>query len=549
MAQPDFTYDQVPYDNHAFPHTHPDHLAALGKLFGLSPSDIRRCSVLELGCGDGGNLIPMAYGLPESEFVGIDLSARAIEAGNTTIRELGLTNIRLIHRDILDIPDDGAAEGDIGAFDYIIAHGVLSWVPEPVREKMFRLFSHRLRENGIVYLSYNALPGGYLNRVVNDAMRFHTRTVPQPEERNRQALAVLQFLCEAARPEDDYGAVLTSQLKRLSEAKPHSLNNRIFHDRIAEINQAFYFSEVIARAGQHGLCFLAEADFSEMQDIFLAPEIRRTLQHLSGGSLVRKEQWLDFIKGRKFRKTLLCRKEAPIDRRIGPARMADGFYFSSRAEVLDAADKPIDVGAMSDAELGKLLDDENPAFRSSEGMRISTEKRLPRLALLALRRRWPARLGMDDILALAETFGVVVTDEERAALHEILFTGFSGGMVGLHVDAPAMASVPGERPKASDYARLQAARASIKASGTASGRVTGLLHTTVDIENSYAPVLIPLMDGSRTLEEIRAAAVEAIRERGIPFNGKSTEEKSDAELRSEIDREMTACTRYGLLIR
>jgi len=77
----DDLYDEVPYPGLPLPQTHPSQLATLGFLHGLEPAPVERCRVLELGCGDGGNLIPMALDLPESEFVGIDLSAPAIATG------------------------------------------------------------------------------------------------------------------------------------------------------------------------------------------------------------------------------------------------------------------------------------------------------------------------------------------------------------------------------------------------------------------------------------------------------------------------------------
>jgi len=67
------SYDEVPYESQSFPQSHPNRLATLGRLFGLSPAPVAQCRVLELGCASGGNLIPMAYHLPESEFVGLDL--------------------------------------------------------------------------------------------------------------------------------------------------------------------------------------------------------------------------------------------------------------------------------------------------------------------------------------------------------------------------------------------------------------------------------------------------------------------------------------------
>ena len=81
----DTKYDQVPYKSGALHQAHPNHLAALATLFGMKPCDVHNSRILELGCGDGSNLIPMAYGLPESEFIGIDLAANAVSKGQEMI--------------------------------------------------------------------------------------------------------------------------------------------------------------------------------------------------------------------------------------------------------------------------------------------------------------------------------------------------------------------------------------------------------------------------------------------------------------------------------
>jgi tRNA G46 methylase TrmB len=75
--------------------THPDRLATLATLFGLRPAPPQRCRVLELGCGDGGNLIPMALALPDASFVGVDAAPKAIARGQGVVAELGLANVTL----------------------------------------------------------------------------------------------------------------------------------------------------------------------------------------------------------------------------------------------------------------------------------------------------------------------------------------------------------------------------------------------------------------------------------------------------------------------
>src|SRR5438094_55973 len=137
------SYDQVPYPSFAFPFTHPSRLAALARLAGLDAPPLEQCRVLELGCARGGNVIPMAAQLPHARFLGIDLSPVQIDAANQTIRALGLANIELRRMDILDVT------ATTGEFDYIIAHGVWSWVPPVVREKILAILAQNLAPDGI----------------------------------------------------------------------------------------------------------------------------------------------------------------------------------------------------------------------------------------------------------------------------------------------------------------------------------------------------------------------------------------------------------------
>ena len=159
MSQPS-SYDRVPYDSKPFPQTHPDRLATMASLFGLKPPLVDTAQVLELGLAGGGNLIPMAVALPDSHFVGIDLSPRQVDEGVRVVERLGLTNIELRAQDILDLGED------LGVFDYILCHGVYSWVPASVQEKILEIHARHLAPGGIGYISYNAYPGWHLRGVV-----------------------------------------------------------------------------------------------------------------------------------------------------------------------------------------------------------------------------------------------------------------------------------------------------------------------------------------------------------------------------------------------
>src|ERR1700693_2505117 len=159
-------HDAVMYPGSPFSQTHPDRLATIAALYGFPAAPPERCRVLELGCGDGGNLIPMAYLLPGSTFLGLDSAGAGGTRGREQIAALGLTNVTLLHVYLLEA-------SNLGTYDYVIAHGVYSWVPPSVQERVLAIASEVLAPNGVAYVSYNALPGGHVRNAMRQMMLWH----------------------------------------------------------------------------------------------------------------------------------------------------------------------------------------------------------------------------------------------------------------------------------------------------------------------------------------------------------------------------------------
>jgi SAM-dependent methyltransferase len=242
-------YDVVPYPSFPYPYTHPDRLAAMAILHGLSPAPVEQCRVLEIGCNEGANLIPMAYAVPGSEFVGFDLAGLPIARGQERIRELGLRNVRLFESNLLDVGTE------LGQFDYIVAHGLYAWVPEPVREGLLALCGKLLTPDGVAFVSYNALPGGHLRRMIREMMLFQVGDIEDPEQRVSGGLAFLRFLLEA-RPEGDaYRLLIEDQLTRMEKRSPQVT----YHDELSGAYHPVHFVEFVEHARSHGLQYLSEA--------------------------------------------------------------------------------------------------------------------------------------------------------------------------------------------------------------------------------------------------------------------------------------------------
>lgn len=174
-------YDQLAYPSYPLPYCQPTRLAAMARLMGLQAPPIAGARVLELGCASGGNLIPLAARHPETRFVGVDLSSRHIELGAQQIRQLQLRNIELRQGDL------ATEVFEPRAYDFIVCHGVFSWVPEHVQQGIFRILAESLTANGIAAISYNVLPGWHYKRITRDICLHYAGNGGTPDERAARA--------------------------------------------------------------------------------------------------------------------------------------------------------------------------------------------------------------------------------------------------------------------------------------------------------------------------------------------------------------------------
>ncbi len=188
MSEPKFGYDEVPYSSFTFPQTRPDRLATLAAFLGMRPAPPERCRVLELGCGDGTNLISFAYILPDSRFVGIDLGQRHIEDAKNAATELGLTNLEFHCEDVMNFSRER-----YGEFDYIIAHGLFSWVPEAVRTKILKIYAECLTPQGVGHISFNAYPGCKTREMLWDMMKYYTDGDRRSDAEGRRRHSVFEL--------------------------------------------------------------------------------------------------------------------------------------------------------------------------------------------------------------------------------------------------------------------------------------------------------------------------------------------------------------------
>jgi methyltransferase-like protein/2-polyprenyl-3-methyl-5-hydroxy-6-metoxy-1,4-benzoquinol methylase len=480
---PRTSYDELPYPSFPYPQTHPDHLAAVATLLGLSPARADRCRVLELGCAGGGNLIPLASTYPDSTFLGIDLSGEQVRQGEELREALALRNIELRTMSILDVDDS------FGVFDFIICHGVYSWVPEPVQDKILAICARHLASQGIGFVSYNTYPGWHMRGMIRAMMGFHDqrfRGCP-PLERVAEARALLAFLAEAVpRENTPYSSLLREHLELLNRCQDPYL----FHEHLEECNEPIYFMDFCGRLAAHGLRYVGESEFRVMVASTSFPlEVQRRL-HEVAPSFLEMEQYMDFLRNRMFRQTLICHA------RHGPS-------YEVKAERL--AVFHVDSPLRPTTPVSDVSSDSTEEFATEGGPHLTTPTPIVKAALLELGAIWPQAISLDALLsrARARLEKSIQSDPaaDAQALGKALLTAYASAgrrLVELWLCPPNFVTEVSRRPCASRLARHQV---------LSTHHVTNLRHEVVNL-SVVDGRLLRLLDGTREPPDLLEALVD-----------------------------------------
>lgn len=295
-------YSELGYKSMPFPYTTPATLEAYGALVGVSAPNPKTARVLELGATYGGNIISQALFNPDATFVGIELSQEQVEKGNEVIANAGLTNVSLIQSDIASIGSE------IGTFDYIIAHGVYSWVDDGVKDALLRLIDEHLAEDGIAYISYNTYPGWHTMDEVRQLMMFSNRDKTQFNHKEK----VLHG--------KTIGSIVGSQILKYDNLKERNSKflgalrsvmqkdeYYVGHDHLEPNNDPVYFYQFNDHLEAHNLAYLCDADLTLSMVRSFDADIADTLDKLVLNDHVAQEQYLDFMLDTTFRKSIICK--------------------------------------------------------------------------------------------------------------------------------------------------------------------------------------------------------------------------------------------------
>lgn len=448
-------YDDILYPSGGQARLHIENLHLCALLNGYRPAPVERARVLELGCGTGFNLIPMAMELPEATFVGVDYAARPIQVGNSVIASLGVPNIRL---ECADIAQSGL---ELGEFDYIIAHGLYSWIPDAVRDAMWELVRRSLAPHGIFHVSYNALPGWYTTFAVRDFLEILGAGETDSRKRLDRVWDGLGVLARHA----ESGHLLAAEAARIRSVSKEVL----FHDEMGSDTKPFYLTEVVDRARAAGLRYVAEADLRDASGLHKHEDVRQLLAGVSIADSATLRKIHDFMCMRRFHDTLFAHEaHAPK-----PASLS-GMLAQTWAH--------------SDIRLVERGEDGEQTFEHSRGLRITTSHPVLCALAAALEAAAPASISLGEFWTQLQAQHQEADPNLLRQFWPIALQLLEAGALRLRVRRVHVATVLSEYPVAMTFCRIHAQWDSY---------VANTYHASSTIPEPWQRAMLTLLDGSR----------------------------------------------------
>ncbi len=478
------SYEQLPYESNPFFESHPRRLQTIAYLAGLNPPALENCRVLELGCAGGGNLIPAAESLPRATFTGIDLAPNQIADGNKIVHVIGLKNIQLHAMSLTDLP------ADFGQFDYIIAHGLYSWVPPHVQRRILEICKAHLSQYGVAYISYNTYPGWRLREVMRELLLYGQADLPSNtplRKRLSRSRDFAEMMLDTAGDDDTaYHRVLNNEIEIVLK----SPDSYIAHEHLEQSHAPLYFRDFTARASEKGLSYLCDARPGKTVHTIES----RLQDHQPGldSDPIHFQQCVDFAVGRQFRRTLLVHAGQTHASQLDSTRLTHCHFT---AAVFPASQNELD-------RVGEI------EFQAHGGGTFKTGNVILKSAINAIAAVFPAATPFDRVWeqACRELKRPTHDSIARLQLAQNLGAMFRADLLETHLTPPMFVNRVSPKPMATSLARWQAAHGHV---------VHNRRHRSVRSLNDFERSILALLDGTRdrpTLENTTGATEYAVRE-------------------------------------
>ena len=300
----------------------------------------------DLGCGPGTNAAIMAATHPHGSFHGIDAMSAHIDEARLLARDAHIPNV---HFHALDFT--AATALDFGGFDYIVSHGVYTWIDQTARQQWLGFIDHHLKPGGLLYVSYNAMPGRAADLPLQRLVRALGCSTPGGNTRDRMlsALTVVDSMNAMKAP----ALAASPMMQRLQENRDRFDPDYLAHEFMVPGWDPQCVTDVRAHLAQAGLKPVGSATLVENYDNFVlgraARELLATIQDPNAREFAR-----DFLIDQFFRRDVFVREGQTLNDAERRRRLMNSAFY--------LADPPDEVTYTLATPAGNLSFD-NPAAR------------------------------------------------------------------------------------------------------------------------------------------------------------------------------------------
>jgi len=329
-----------------------------------SPEISEGFTYCELGCGHGFTTALLAAVNPQGAFWGIDFNPSHIASAERLKRAVGVKNVVFLEQSFQE-----ALNADLPQFDFISLHGVWSWISADNRRAIIDFLYARLKPGGVVYISYNAMPGwaaaAPLRQLLVERLRGQGEPTPASVD------DALSFASRVREAKAGYFLANEHSGRRL-EAMAKMSRNYLVHEYFNDYWSASYHSEIVEELAAAKLAFAAPSVLSEQMDPLMLPQhAHALLKEVADG--VARETIRDYFLNTQFRRDLFVRgarrlsdverEERLLRTRLVLIRPMPSFPFKVKARIGDVTVEADPAKAVFEAlsggprSLGEILRD------------------------------------------------------------------------------------------------------------------------------------------------------------------------------------------------
>ncbi|MCB0317736.1 MAG: class I SAM-dependent methyltransferase [Bdellovibrionales bacterium] len=498
-------YEKVRFFSLPSPEKHPSRIGAIAKIMGLEAKPIEESRILEIACGAGENLLPIACVYPNAEFLGLDSADKLLKEAKLVAEELKLKNVSFKNYEI------GKTKEDFGKFDYIICYGMFSWVAEEIQKSLIQFVKNSLADNGLACISYNSLPGWNLRSSLRDVCKIYDKNSRLPEERIENVKKLLNSLKDLQVDDySPYGQQLREQLEFLDTQS----SGFIFHELLGDQVSATSIDQFSRLIEAESMYFNGDARLSRMRFLSLSDQqSQESIKHIDVKNLTLSEleSLADVVNPLSFRTTVFSKnKTKTID-----INAISKLYLSSPLVPLSKNPDITGTGAEEFIDAREYTEKEtNPLMKA---------------CLIFLKDIWPESVALKDLINLAANRFNLDTDTASTEYVRERFLALGCmGMADFFLSEPKCLKHAGEFPIAHPYARFQSKETK---------KVTNYRHE-YSLLDDFQRIMINFMDGTRDIPALQSAMVKAFIDGklNISEDGKPLKNPLQAE---ELVREQT----------